>query len=255
MYATQIVGSVSSALAPADYGSWYWWDNWSVLVDVLTLLSLGAAIYQLFQARKTNESLVDISGSMSTKFVGKFPDHISEVARLLGTAKRKVVIVCDLLGYGYYSNPAHYMQYKSSITGLPADISVAITIYDEGQAMAAAKEQLGESLEEIQKSETYRNYVAFYKIAKKDRPTSIEQFYDQWAEDCRQHYKEFNVGAIRICKTRVDKSIPVFFWMVDDRAAVFSFPSLSIDPPEVAFETSDPNLLQMFDRIRQDVES
>ena len=228
--------------------------TWQVLVNVLTLLSLLAAIYQLVQARNASKSLTDISGSMSTKYVGKFPDHLSEITRLLRTAKRKVVIVCDLLGYGYYSNPTHYMQYKACIADLSGgDIEVVITIYDEARAMAATKEQLGDSFDEISKSETFKNYLNFYN-KRKEPPTTMAQFYDSMKDDYRKQYNEFNVGTIKIRKAKASKSLPVFFWVVDDRAAVFSFPSLSIDPPEVAFETSDRNLLQMFARIREDVE-
>ena len=218
-----------------------------------TALSLVLALYQLRQVGSTNRSLRDISESMSTKFIGKFPDHIPEITKLLRTAKKKVTIVCDLLGYGYYSSPEQYQQYRAAVLGLSSDVRVKITVYGRERASRAAREQLGTSFDDIRRSSTYKNYVKYYNIAFTEAPNNIDEFYDLWDENYTRHYSDFNIKDIMIHQVK-NKAIPVYFWIVDDRVAVFSFPSLSIEPPEVAFRTSDRDLIDIFTRVLTDVD-
>ena len=74
----------------------YWreaWTHWvpqvTVIAQVGAVVSLALALYQLSQVGKTDRSLREISESMSTKYVGKFPEHMPEITKLLGTAKRR----------------------------------------------------------------------------------------------------------------------------------------------------------------------
>ena len=90
----------------------------TVVSLVLAIVSLLLASYQLWQVEKTNHNLLDISQSMSTKFVGRFPNHISDIRRLLESAENSVSIVCDLLGYGYYSSPEQYQEYRAAVLRL-----------------------------------------------------------------------------------------------------------------------------------------
>ena len=218
-----------------------------------TVLSLLLALYQLRQVGSTNRSLRDISESMSTKFTGKFPDHIPEITRLLRTAKKGVTIVCDLLGYGYYSSPERYQEYRAAVLGLSSDVDVKITVYGKERASRAAKEQLGTSFDDIRRSSTYQSYVRYYNIVSNEAPKNIDEFYALWDQNYDKHYSDFNIKDIVINQVR-HKAIPVYFWIIDDRVAVFSFPSLSIEPPEVAFRTSDRNLIEIFKRVLTDVE-
>lgn len=232
----------------------------TVIVQSATIVSLGLAvassglaIYQLRQVEKTNSSLLDISKSMSTKFAGRFPNHIPEITRLLELAENKVSIVCDLLGYGYYSSPEQYQEYRAAVLKLSKKVPVRITIYGAREAERAARQQLGEDFDVISKSQTYRNYLKFYKITPEEAPTNTKEFYARWTKDYEKQCVEYNIGKIVIHQVK-EKAIPVYFWIIDERDAIFSFPSLSVDPPEVAFSTSDRNLLDIFQRILLDVD-
>lgn len=238
----------------------YWWTNWvpqiTVVVQVGAVVSLLLALYQLGQVGKTDRSLREISESMSTKYVGEFPDHVPEITRLIGTANKKVTIVCDLLGYGYYSSPHQYQRYRAAILGLNSGVEATIAIYGKERACQAAKEQLGDSFEDIVKSDSYKNYVSYYNIGKDEEPKDTHEFYEKWKSDYETQCADFNVRHVVIREvTNKNKTIPVYFWIIDDRSAIFSFPSLSIDPPEVAFKTSDRDLINIFKRILTDLES
>ena len=128
-------------------------------------------------------------------------------------------------------------------------------IYGKERACKEASEQLGNSFDDIVKSASYKNYVSYYNIGKDKEPRDVKEFYEKWKEDYDKQCTDFNVRHVAIRKVKKeDKTIPVYFWIVDDRSAVFSFPSLSIDPPEVSFKTSDRNLLDIFRRILTDLE-
>lgn len=224
-------------------------NAWLLVGTIITLLlaivSLIAAHYQL-------RSMRDIAGSMTTKFVGRFPDHMPEVIRLLESAEREVTILCDLLGYGHYSSPEQCRRYRATILKLSGDVKFNIAIYSPKRADQVAQEQLGKSFEKISSSRTYNRWLEFYGISPQDAPKNIDEFYDRFKRNYDDQLQCFDMGSIEI--NQVDqKTIPVFFWIVDERDAVFSFPSLSIDPPEVAFKTSDRSLIEIFQRILVDV--
>ena len=226
-------------------------DAVSQIPAMVTFVTLALAVYQLWQANTTSRSVKDISEAMSTQYVGVFPYHVPEIIKVLGTARKKVTILCDVLGYGHFSAPRQYELYRAKIIEISEHVEISIAVYDNGYGQSALSEQFGDPFESIRDSLSYANYMSYRKIDSSDQPTSREEFFDMLTRTAENHYKDFNVGSIAIDK--VKKGIPVCFWIVDDRIALFSFPSKGISPLDVAFKTSDYSLIQVFKSILAEV--
>ncbi|MCY3731095.1 MAG: hypothetical protein OXF98_07105, partial [Rhodospirillaceae bacterium] len=220
----------------------------SQLLDAGILVALALAVYQLHQARGTSRNLKKISESISTQYVGEFPDHIYEIVRTLETAKKNVTILCDIPGYGHFSSPHLYRRYRSAIERLAQqNVEISITVYTRKYSRTSNEKQFGHSFKAITENEAFSNYIKRARQA----PQSIEEFYDMLDMNYDHHYNDFSLPSISLVQTT--ERVPLYFWMVDDLVALFAFPSLSIDPPEVAFKTFDSVLIRIFKTVLQDI--
>jgi len=202
-------------------------------------------------AQLQNEMMREIAGSMSTRYVGKFPDHLSEVISLINTAKKSLRILCDVPGYCHFSIPNEFLKYKAAIDNRAATgVKVEAAFLDKTHARHANKEQLG-TWNRVRTSDTYKRYISLFRIPEDEQPKTAEAFLDHLGENYDTHLESFRMRPFEVHMVR-RSNLPMYFWIVDDRLAVFSFPSLSVQPPEVAFKTSDRDLLNIMERIWQE---
>lgn len=217
----------------------------------LTVVALILSLITLVVAIRQTRRLENISESMSTQYVGEFPNDIPAITELVKDATKEVTILCDVPGYGHFSSPAQFLAYQAAVVQLPQTVKVSMTVYTREKAGEANREQLGESFRGIRESPAFRRFIRFHKIPKPEIPTDMPKLLEMLAQNYDKHLRDFNIKSIDV--STIARAIPLYFWIVDDRVAIFSFPSLSIDPPEVAFRTYDRNLISIFRSILQDV--
>ena len=126
---------------------------------LLTVTALFVAVRQLRQGREMAKILKDLSQSVSTEYVGAFPEFMPMIVKLLGMAEKKVKIMCDIPAYGNYSNHKEYLRYFAALADLNArEVHVRLTVYTEEKEREALAVQFDEPFEKLQNQnlEEYR---------------------------------------------------------------------------------------------------
>jgi hypothetical protein len=109
------------------------WELFKTLAPLLTVLALIMSIWQLRNAREFKKNLNDISQSVSTKFIDKFPKNMDSIIKLVDETKEELDIVVDFASYGQFSNFELYEKYKSKIfEKILMNVKVRITCYRRG---------------------------------------------------------------------------------------------------------------------------
>ncbi len=75
-------------------------------------ISLAANLAGWIVAILTTRRIVQ---SVSTRYVGKFPTHLSEIASLVSSAHRQILIFGDSVDYGSYGRPAIHNDYMEAL--------------------------------------------------------------------------------------------------------------------------------------------
>ena len=233
----------------------------TLVAMLLTGLALLATAHQIDQGREMTRILKDqeremtrilkdLSQSVSTEYVGAFPEFVPKITELLGTAKKDVKIMCDIPAYGKYSNPEEYRRYFSALVSLDAErVVVSLTVYTEKKENEALAVQFNEPFEKLQ-GQNLKEHEG--RIGKKIQ--NIEQLRKSLACENEKECKRFEYEYVTHF-TRVEKHMPVYFWIIDGQVAIFSFAGLRRKPPAVAFKTVDRMLINTFLGILNDVKS
>lgn len=218
-------------------GDSYPWIN--IFGGIVTCLALILSILESRRLRGIHESL-------STRVVGNFPDNVSEITDLLGAAKGQVVVVCDSPAYGFFSNRKAYLDYRHKLQTLVDDgVEIKMVTFDRERSIEASRAQFGEDIGKIRELDAYKQH---FIEAEGAQPRTAEEFFEYLESKVDREREVFaNVLA------ETNGSIPLYFWIVDGREAVFSFPTLRKQPPEVAFRTSDKWLIEIFKDIQAEV--
>ena len=92
---------------------------------LFTVIALSFSLWQISEARK-------ITDSISTRYIGEFPDFIEQINDLLSEAKEEIIIMTDVLGYGMYSNPEGFHKYLSIIEKKASEeCSIKFVVYNK----------------------------------------------------------------------------------------------------------------------------
>jgi hypothetical protein len=154
---------------------------------VLALIALGVGLWHLGEIRKVirdarnhTTALEEVRGSLSTRYIGQFPQYYPSIVELVGRAKQNILIFCDFPAYGSLTDPKSWLSYKQTLERkmLQDDMKVAVTCLDKDRGNASVRDQLyrpGESWNE-------------WKV----KPNSLEQIKTllKW------HGVEKDVGAV-----------------------------------------------------------
>jgi phosphatidylserine/phosphatidylglycerophosphate/cardiolipin synthase-like enzyme len=123
--------------------------SWSLRMDIISLigliLTIVALALALFQQRSANahaKGLKEIRHSMSTQFIGLFPEFIPDVVRLIQSAKQEVLIAYGQVTYGIFSYRQMWLEYKTALEHKLQDgVPVDLLCLDEKEREKHQKEQ------------------------------------------------------------------------------------------------------------------
>jgi hypothetical protein len=101
--------------------------SWRLVEQLAAVLSLVIAAYALHIARRTdaavsstsdtvtqaNRNTEQIAKSLSTRYLGQFPDILPEIVDALKEADKEISVLCDVPGYAIYSRHDTYLDYES----------------------------------------------------------------------------------------------------------------------------------------------
>jgi hypothetical protein len=221
---------------------------------ILAVLAMLIGIWHLAEIRRTMVRLDEVRGSLSTRYLGQFPEFIPEIVSHLQRAKRKITIFCDFPAYGHFSDRRSWLNYGQTIKNKTFDkVHVSLTCFDEARRYDFNTEQFSqveEGWDEWKRDPQIERklkelLVSRGKDADVDALTKKE--FAKLLEDTEQDMllDEF----LNAEKVEVNKDIPLYFWIIDDAEAIFAIPSFSDETTEYGFFTSDPKLISAFQQI------
>jgi SAM-dependent methyltransferase len=173
--------------------------------------------------------LLLIADQLTTRYIGKFPDNLSEITALLSHAKKDILIIVDFAGYSSYTDPDSYRDYFNAVANaLQANkkLCAEIYVYDSilhqtllqlalpraRHPQSAFKKPSDPLILRFKKRMEKRNisvddYDSFINALLDDESRCIQQFRDLERCDCFE----------------LRRSVPIFLWMVDDSECIFAF--------------------------------
>lgn len=262
---------------------------WSLLVafgpPILTVVALALAIYQSYQAIKSEKEIRvisdqaiksekeirEISESVSTQYVNVFPDNMRKIIELVPKAQKSLVVVSDIGAYGHFSSPSNSFFYVGELNKLTAPdrgISIEFICYSRRAADKHLKDQFGwNNLMEAFKGDQTRAWQKFHD----DRKDAFAE-YSRWhlnkeptdMPDLTKQISDATENLLTQLESRKGKDViylatetelPIFMWIVDGREAIFSFHTYGENAREHSFRTTDPRFIERLKEIKDELET
>ena len=261
--------------------------NLETITFIISIFGIGIAIVSFILAIQSNQKfnenfqgisdefkaahkkIEDLTESVQTKKIRKFPDNLQQIVDLILSAKKSVEIYSDLTCYGIYSNPELFDSYSRAIEIIKAnsthksnshskhdDSLEKVRIYTYGKDLVQAVmskffNSENTSIEEIKIS-------SYAKRLKDSAPTEYEEFLKiDSIETFNKHltqkeiefkksldFKNISYNAYR--NEIIEFDIPFFMWIRDDMEAIIAFPQYVKTPNEYSIRTLDRDLIEIF---------
>lgn len=220
---------------------------------IIALFSLVLSVILSFISRRI---LTQIRASLSTKYLGEFPDYIPDITELVARARKELLIVCDHPGYGSLSAENRAERYRVAIQKAAADgVSIECLFLNKEGCAAAIGRQFFTSQRGLQNSEN--TFVPKTLVAR--LTTVVQPFIDKPVHTDKQNMekddftklvwdlneellKSFRHKRIRV--NHIPGPMQLHFWIADGREAVFSVPNNTGGDSERAFHTGDHTLIR-----------
>jgi hypothetical protein len=217
---------------------------------VLAIVALIFATIQTIEARKQTKSisiqhsaLQEISGSLSTQFIGPFPDFLPMVNKLVTEAKKEIIIVNTIPTPGYFSAPRVWIDYRHAIEQkIHEGVSVEIFCMNNNRRMMRMRKQFPDSAEHWKEwSKEHSDDIKFF--LKHTFPDQLFESLDHASflnlllEIQRRVLTDvYNGATVR----EIDQDVAVQMWIVDNTQALFVIQTLPPVGVGYGLITSDP---------------
>ncbi|MEO1696331.1 MAG: hypothetical protein AAFU73_03480 [Planctomycetota bacterium] len=206
-------------------------------------ISISALVFTIYQVRQSGL----IADSMSTKYVGVFPENMPSIVDAIGAATSSICIVADAASYGHFSDPREFQKYRSAINEAVArGVEVTVTSYKEEAFREANREQLANitnTFEDFARSASFENYRRWVPGRADEMCKGAEQFFEGLIQNEQRVIREFGESGVSTQQT--ERHMPLYAWIADDRLAVFAFVVHEGDAGlEYSFETRDGHLIK-----------
>jgi hypothetical protein len=238
------------------------------IAAVLTVVALVLALIQYFDAQRQTSTLKAISESLSTRNVGQFPTYLQVIANMIEKADKSITILCDHPGYGIFSAPDEFQRYSKTIQKKIVDEKEVQLMFLNGhRRQGLHKEQFHRKddwekwkTENSERKQLMKRFCNSYGKGKKAKSITHNEFLNllEYAHD---EVLKNDFGKAERWET--DLLVPLYFWICDDREAVFSIALFDREARDagfrtIAFRTEDPNLVRplkdIFDRYTKQTE-
>ena len=202
-------------------------DKFSLLGLALTVVALTATLLQFRLARKQRNDLRKISDSMSTRYLGSFPDYLHHVVNLLDSAESSIEIIVGNPTPAYFSSKKIWVSYKQVIERKAHDdLDITIICSSEEQRKKRLLMQFPTNEDEwlnwIPKySDILDEFLRNSNINLSGTCNSQAELLDLLiAVQNRELCNTFKIGSINL--REVNSLISVQVWIVDKSQAIFA---------------------------------
>ncbi len=229
----------------------------TVIGLVLTIIALFLAARQSRDAKNQAGVLQDISKALSTRFLGTFPSYLSEVAKLLRKAQRRIDVCIGIPVQGVFSAQTKWMDCQHELAKRCREgIQVSIVCPDKknrdqitGKHFEGKKENW--TAWKQQKHEKIQELLKFHASHLTVEKLTFDEFLGILTDEQDKIVKE---GFMGMETTECPVLITTFFWIIDGHEAIFAFLSLSSKAVAHGFHTNDGNLVLALMEMKQQYE-
>lgn len=228
-------------------------DIISLVGLILTVVALLLAIFQQRSAGSQAKELKEIRHSMSTQFIGLFPEFVPEVVALIQSANREVLISYGQVTYAIFSYRQKWLDYKTALEHkLQEGVRVDLLCLDEKERKKHQLEQFFLAAQSWETALNDANFRARLEIfaplyaSKRPKDLDIETFLNALEEQQKKSLMEDFKNAEKLA---VSFPFAVHSWIVDGSRAIFTVPNFAEGPTEIGFSTTDLRLIQALTSI------
>lgn len=227
-------------------------ESISLSLEVVAVILGGFAFADLYVSL---EALKKITASLSTRHE-QFPDSLHGITDMLDADDiAHVRIMVDFVDYGSYADPEWFDRYRAVLNRL-ARLSTKVEVLSHESQFA--RKTLIDRFKNFDKTTKYQEWLLKLKL---EPNTTVEQFVDALQKREKLENEQLTENGIKLQHGK--SPLPLFCWIRDEQQAVVCFPLHKMAPDiapghrlrgeELTFVTSDPNLVQGFAKLFDDL--
>jgi hypothetical protein len=221
-------------------------DAIGVISLILAVLAMIVALWHVYSIHATARRLDDVQRSLSTRYIGQFPEFFQDIVSLIKTAKHEIVIFCDSPAYTCFSDHLTFLEYKHELERKAQEEEMTITFTCSGpeyRSRTAIKQFLASPLgwDERKTEPVFNKRLKYFLSSHRGAPAidglTAHQFLELIADTEKRTLEDtFAQAHVR----EIEVYIPLHFWLVDNIKAVFAIPEGTV---EYGFSTTDQKLI------------
>lgn len=221
----------------------------SVIISVgslyLAYRSIRSAVVLNDGMEKTLSDLNNIYAQLSTKMIGPFPNHISEIVKNIENSN-KSILIAGIAGYGATTDRDYYTEYEGALKKKGANgVDVQILIPTK-ELMKKSRESEFSNIEARLKDELFKSkfYNAFLRHGYDDESISLDKssIFSILDKDEDSAISALS-GSSDTNIIRIDSVFPMHFWIFDESAAIFALRTFKSEKYTYAFYTKDVSIV------------
>lgn len=224
--------------------NWHDFLDWripEIIGLVVATVALVIGVYHLVEIRRAVHELDELQKVASTRYLGKFPFFVDALVEMLESARNDIAILCDFPGYADFSHPSAGLRYRHVLEEKrDAGIKVTVICLDEQSRTDYLNQQFPANEWDNWKEDPAKAaMVSTFLTSRGEHRSDIttrEDLFRVMHEADRQTLRQ----AFTTATADAQGPMPVYFWIVDGRRAVFSISTLAAGAVEHGFATADP---------------
>jgi hypothetical protein len=234
----QIIDGISNALH----------SDWRRATEELAaVVAIVLAYAHAYHLRRQVRHLDEIRTWLPTQPIGVFPSYLHNIADLVKRARESIVIMCDYPAYGVFSDPDAYFNYSRELADkLHMRKLVSLTCLDDAWRTTGTRAEFSKHLPGWNRwrRKEVRNIRELLHRHNCDEARAATVTIDEIVEllrvdDARMLENTFLTADVKT----VSDTLPLYFWLIDGKEAIFAIPSFSDRAIERGFFTHDPDLI------------
>lgn len=207
------------------------------------------------EAKGHTLALQEVKASLTTRYLGPFPQYMPDIIAVVGGAKEKLVICCDFPAYGRFADPTRWLEYEQAIERkIHSGIRVSLTCLDADCRVKFNSEQFSKEIgewDDWKRSKlgeaSLKELIDYYGDRGETIDTLSRERFQELLEKSDQRMLAGPFG--RAERREIHDLMPIYFWLADGRSAVFSIPSFAGKVTEYGFITFDQKLISAFEEM------
>jgi hypothetical protein len=233
-------------------------ENIEVIVDDLQTTATSLTVLQT-DLHATARTIGEIETAISTAFVGQWPDFVTEIVETIEGAKSTIVILCDHPTYGIFSVPDKFDKYIETLRTKAVHIPVQMMWLETELRKRLRRDQFGSIVKphwDLWRDKNKENIVRLLDRRQKFFPNSPSIDTKSISRpELVSVLDEMDLFFMENFLRDVDKlpevtfTTPIYFWIADGLRAVVALVPAGPSAREIAFRTSDPNLIEALQGI------